>query len=163
VGKIYFFMNKYTFFISILLFTFICLFFSFGPTHDLKANLAPATLKPLENADSRDYVETNNDQMLQLNFQFRTKTKTLRSNLSMPYYQVAEIEKSIDSKEYIFEIIPKKGKSSDEVLLEVRLKNQHAKNSKKSPNHRKEILVKFNEEARVTLKGITLRIQPELI
>ncbi|MGZ3809476.1 MAG: hypothetical protein ACXVCE_15440 [Bacteriovorax sp.] len=45
-------------------------------------------------APKSDVVESN-PQMINLNMQFRSKHKTLKSDLSMPFYQTAELEKKI--------------------------------------------------------------------
>lgn len=96
-------------------------------------------------------------QIVNLNLSFKAKHKSVKSNLAMPFYQTAELEKTIDNKDYYFEINPKKGKNSEEIELDVRLFN---KDKSKSIAH-KEITIKINEEAKVSMKGVTIKIRPE--
>jgi len=41
---------------------------------------------------------SQNSQIVNLNMQFKANNKTIKSELSMPFYQTAEFEKKIDKK-----------------------------------------------------------------
>lgn len=98
----------------------------------------------------------NNAQMVNLNLQFKSKNKTEKSNLTMPFYQTAELERKIGDKSALIEILPKRGKSSDEITLE--MKFYRAAGSKAF--YKKEIVAKMNEDSHVTFRGFNLRVRP---
>ena len=92
-------------------------------------------------------------QMVNLNIQIKGKSKIVSSDLAMPFYQTAELEKKVDDKSYFFIVNPKKGKNPQEVELEVKLYN-----SKKSKViAKKEITAKMNQETVVSMKGVMFK------
>lgn len=92
-------------------------------------------------------------QMVNLNIQIKGKSKIVSSDLAMPFYQTAELEKKVDDKSYYFIVNPKKGKNPQEVELEVKLYN-----SKKSKViAKKEIITKINQETVVSMKGVMFK------
>lgn len=102
-------------------------------------------------------AETN-PQMINLNMQFKTKNATLKSDLAMPFYQKAEIEKHINNKNVLIEVNPRHGKNVNEVAIEMKFYN--ASGSKAFA--KKEIIAKLGEESKVTVKGMTVRVTPVL-
>lgn len=101
----------------------------------------------------------SNSQMINLNMQFKSKHKTVKSDLAMPFYQTAEIEKKLDNKNnLLIEVNPRRGKNSNEVEIEMRFfKTAGAKAFAK-----KEIIAKIGEESKVSVKGVTVRVTPVL-
>jgi len=92
-------------------------------------------------------------QMVNLNIQIKGKSKIVSSDLAMPFYQTAELEKKVDNKNYYFIVNPKKGKNPQEVELEVKLYN-----SKKSKViAKKDITAKMNQETVVSMKGVMFK------
>ncbi len=92
-------------------------------------------------------------QMVNLNIQIKGKSKIVSSDLAMPFYQTAELEKKVDNKNYYFIVNPKKGKNPQEVELEVKLYN-----SKKSKViAKKDIIAKMNQETVVSMKGVMFK------
>ncbi len=92
-------------------------------------------------------------QMVNLNIQIKGKSKIISSDLAMPFYQTAELEKKVDNKSYYFVVNPKKGKNPEEVELEVKLFN-----SKKSKViAKKDIITKINQETVVSMKGVMFK------
>lgn len=99
-----------------------------------------------------------NMQMVNLNLQFKGKNKLENSDISMPFYQTAEIEKTIDSKDYLISINPKQGLTDKEVNLEIRLINP--KNSKLIA--KKEIKTSYNRNTNVSIKGLSFMVTPTI-
>ena len=101
-----------------------------------------------------------NPQMINLNLQFKGKdNKTLKSDLSMPFYQTAEIERKFDSKNNVLiEVNPRRTKNSDEVSIEMRF----YKASGARAFAKKEIIAKLGVESKITVKGMTVRVTPIL-
>ncbi|MDD4974001.1 MAG: hypothetical protein PHY93_06600 [Bacteriovorax sp.] len=99
-----------------------------------------------------------NPQMINLNMQFKAKNKTLKSDLSMPFYQTAELEKHFDNKNVLIEVNPRRGKNSNEVAIEMRF----YKSSGAKAFAKKEIIAKLGEESKITVKGMTVRVTPVL-
>jgi hypothetical protein len=99
-----------------------------------------------------------NPQMINLNMQFKAKNKTLKSDLSMPFYQTAELEKRFDNKNVLIEVNPRRGKNSNEVAIEMRF----YKSSGAKAFAKKEIIAKLGEESKITVKGMTVRVTPLL-
>lgn len=99
-----------------------------------------------------------NPQMINLNMQFKTKKKTLKSDLAMPFYQTAELENKFDDKKGLIEINPRLGKNKDEVAIEMKF----YKSSGSKAYAKKEIIAKLGEESKVSVKGMTVRITPVL-
>lgn len=103
-------------------------------------------------------IDSVDAQMVNLNIQIKGKKKAVKTDLAMPFYQTAELEKKIDNKDLMFEVNPKKGKSSDEVELEVRLLNK--KGSKVIA--KKEIVARINKESTISMKGVTFKVTPAI-
>jgi hypothetical protein len=99
-----------------------------------------------------------NPQMINLNMQFKAKNKTLKSDLAMPFYQTAELEKRFDNKNILIEVNPRRGKNSNEVAIEMRF----YKSSGAKAFAKKEIIAKLGEESKITVKGMTIRVTPVL-
>ncbi len=100
----------------------------------------------------------SNSQMINLNMQFKSKNKTVKSDLSMPYYQTAELEKKIDNKNVFIEVNPRKGKNSNEVEIEMKF----FKSSGSKAFAKKEIIAKIGEESKISIKGLTVKVTPVL-
>ena len=100
----------------------------------------------------------NNSQMINLNLQFRSHHKTVTSELAMPYYQTAELEKTFDKKNYLIEVNPRHGKKNDEVEIEMRF----YKTAGSKAFAKKEIIAKIGEESTVSIKGMTVKVTPVL-
>jgi hypothetical protein len=102
---------------------------------------------------------STNPQMINLNMQFRAKNKTMKSELSMPFYQTAEIERKFDSSNNVFiEVNPRHGKNNNEVSIEMKF----YKTSGAKAFAKKEIVAKLGEESKISVKGMTVRITPVL-
>lgn len=97
-------------------------------------------------------------QMVNLNMQFKSNNKTLKSDLSMPFYQTAELEKHFEKKNVLIEVNPRRGKNSNEVEIEMRF----YKSSGAKAFAKKDIIAKLGEESKITVKGMTVRITPVL-
>ncbi len=101
---------------------------------------------------------TINSQMVNLNMQFKANNKTLKSDLSMPFYQVAELEKKFNNKNYLIKVNPRRGKNLNEV--EIELKFFHSNSEKAFA--KKEIIAVLGEESKVSVKGVSVKITPVL-
>ena len=97
-------------------------------------------------------------QMVNLNIQIKTKKKTIKSDLAIPYYQTAELEKKINNKNYYFELNPKKGLNPNEVDIEVKLFNKQGS----KVIAKKEVIAYVNKESSVSMKGLTFKLTPEI-
>lgn len=104
------------------------------------------------------YASIDGQQMVNLNLQIKGKKKSVKSDINMPFYQTAELEKKIDNRDYYFEVNPKKGTNPNDVDIEVRLLN---KNGSKIIA-KKEIQAKLNKESVVSMKGVTIKVTPEI-
>jgi hypothetical protein len=103
-------------------------------------------------------TETN-PQMINLNMQFKAKSKIIKSDLSMPFYQTAEIEKKFDKKtDILVEVNPRYGKNGDEVAIEMKF----YKESGAKAFAKREVVAKFGEETKVKVKGMSVKITPTL-
>ena len=103
-------------------------------------------------------ISQPNSQMINLNLQFKSHHKILTSELAMPYYQTAELEKTFDKKNYLIEVNPRHGKSNDEVEIEMRF----YKTAGSKAFAKKEIIAKIGEESTVSIKGMTVKVTPVL-
>lgn len=92
-------------------------------------------------------------QMVNLNIQIKGKSKIVSSDLAMPFYQTAELEKKVDDKNYYFIVNPKKGKNPQEIELEVKLYN--SKKSKVIAT--KDFITKINQETVISMKGVMFK------
>ena len=120
-----------------------------------------AAINPKADLNLKSSSEANsqaNSQMINLNLQFRSHHKILTSELAMPYYQTAELEKSFDKKNYLIEVNPRHGKKSDEVEIEMRF----FKTAGSKAFAKKEIIAKIGEESTISIKGMTVKVTPVL-
>jgi hypothetical protein len=95
-------------------------------------------------------------QMVNLNMQFRSHEQTIKSDLSMPLYQTAEIEKKFGKKNYLISFNPKQGKKSDEVNIEVKF----LRPSNSKVFYKKEIVAKINQQTIISAKGMVIQLTP---
>lgn len=121
-------MNKRTWLFSLL----ISIFFSVGAS----ASIAP--------------------QMINLNMQFKAHDHTAKSELSMPLYQTAEIEKRMGKKNYLISFNPKEGKNPNEVTIEVKF----LRPSNSKVIFKKEIVAKLNHQSIISAKGMMIELTP---
>ena len=103
------------------------------------------------------FADTNS-QMINLNMQFKAKNKILKSDLAIPYYQTAELEKHFDNKNILIEVHPRRGKNSNEVEIEMKF----YKSSGAKAFAKKDIIAKIGEESKISVKGMTVRVTPVL-
>ena len=101
---------------------------------------------------------TKSAQMVNLNLQFKAKNKTVNSDLTMPFYQTAELEKKVGDKNVLVEINPRRGKHADEIALEMKF----YKASGTRAFYKKEIIAKVNQDSRVSFRGMSVRVRPVL-
>lgn len=99
-----------------------------------------------------------NPQMINLNMQFKSHNKILKSDLAMPFYQTAELEKKINNKNVLIEVNPRRGKNSNEVAIEIKFFKQ----SGQKAFAKKEIIAKLGEESKISVKGISMKVTPVL-
>jgi len=97
-----------------------------------------------------------NSQLVNLNLQIKSKNKITSSDLMMPFYQSAELEKMIGNRNVFIELNPKRGKLLDEISLEVKFSNA----SGAKAFFKKEIVAKVNQLSKISYKGITLQVKP---
>lgn len=121
-------MNNKTWLFSLLL----SVFFSFGT----QASIGP--------------------QMINLNMQFKAQDHTAKSDLSMPLYQTAEIEKKLGNKNYLISLNPRQGKNSNEVTIEVKF----LRPSNSKVIYKKEIVAKLNQQSVISAKGMMIHLTP---
>lgn len=130
-------------------FSFLVLLIAVSGSFSFKAS---ASISPMPKLDT-------NPQMINLNMQFKSKNKTMKSDLAMPFYQTAEIEKKFDKKNNILiEVNPRRGKNSNEIAIEMKF----YKASGARAFAKKEIIARLGEESKVTVKGMTVRVTPVL-
>lgn len=121
---------------------FVMLSFCFNYSAALQASINP----------------TPNSQLVGLNLQIKSKKNTMNSDIMMPFYQTAELEKMIGNKNIFIELNPKRGKYSDEISIE--LKFSHASGSKAF--FKKEIIAKVNQVSKLSYRGMSIQIRPVL-
>jgi hypothetical protein len=114
-----------------------------------------ASIAPISHTKSEDSV---NSQIVSLNMQFKSRNKVVKSDLAMPFYQTAELEKKVDNKNVLIEVNPRRGKNSNEVEIELKF----YKASGARAFAKKEIVAKLGEESKVSVKGLTVRVTPAL-
>lgn len=102
---------------------------------------------------------SNNPQMISLNLQFRAKNKMVSSDLVMPFYQKAEFEKTVGDKNVFVELNPRRGKSADEISLEMKLFRAGGGGK---PFYKKEFIAKVNQESKLTMRGMSVKVTPVL-
>ena len=98
------------------------------------------------------------NQLVNLNFQIKSKNKMVKSELMMPFYQTAELERKIGDKNILIEINPRRGKNADEISLD--MKFYRASGSKAF--YKKEIIAKLNENSSISFRGMSLKVKPVL-
>jgi hypothetical protein len=106
--------------------------------------------------DPKAMSAANNAQMVNLNLQFKSKNKTVKSNLTMPFYQTAELERKIGDKNVLIEINPKRGKNSEEISLEMKF----YKVSGSKAFYKKEFVARLNQDSHVSFRGMNLKVRP---
>ena len=99
-----------------------------------------------------------NSQMINLNMKFKAKNQVLKSDLAIPYYQTAELEKKFDNKNVLIEVNPRRGKNSNEVAIEMKF----YKSSGAKAFAKKDIIAIIGEESKISVKGMTIRVTPVL-
>lgn len=101
---------------------------------------------------------SSSPQMINLNMQFKAKNKILKSDLSIPFYQTAELEKNFDNKNILIDVNPRRGKNKNEVEIEMKF----YKSSGAKAFAKKEFIAKLGEESKISVKGMTVRVTPVL-
>lgn len=119
------------------------------------ASLVPVSAVASINASA---MNASSAQMVNLNFQYKSNNKLVKSDLVMPFYQTAELERTIGNKNVLIEINPKKGKNADEIMLEMKF----FRASGTKAFYKKEIVARVNEVSHITYRGMSLRVKPIL-
>lgn len=102
---------------------------------------------------------TNNAQLVNLNLQIKSRNKTVKSDLMMPFYQTAELEKKIGDKNVLIELNPRRGKNADEINLEMKF----YKASGSRAFYKKEIVAKVNQDSHINIRGMQVRVRPSSV
>lgn len=110
------------------------------------------------NSKAMNASAVNNAQMVNLNLQIKSKNKMVKSDLTMPFYQTAELEKKVGDKNVLIELNPRRGKNPDEIALELKF----YKASGAKAFYKKEIIAKVNQESRVSFRGMSVKVRPVL-
>lgn len=97
-----------------------------------------------------------NAQMVNLNLQLHSKNKMVKSDIALPFYQTAELEKKVGDKNVFIELNPRHGKKSDEIALEIKL----SKHSGGKILFKKEIVAKINQESQINYHGMSMKVKP---
>lgn len=118
--------------------------------------LSLSTQNAFSSIDTHAMNAVGSAQMVSLNLQYKTKNKVVKSNLMMPFYQTAELERQIGDKNVLIEINPKRGKLANEVALEMKFYNSAGSKA----FLKKEVVAKLNEDAHFKFRGQTLKIRP---
>lgn len=100
----------------------------------------------------------SNNQLVNLNLQIKSRNKMVKSELMMPFYQTAELERKIGDKNILIEINPRRGKNADEIALD--MKFYRASGAKAF--YKKEIIAKLNENSSISFRGMSLKVKPVL-
>lgn len=99
------------------------------------------------------------NQMVNLNLQFKSRNNKIeKSELLMPFYQTAELERKMGKQNVLIEINPRRGKNPNEVALDMRF--YRAAGTKAF--YKKEIIAIVNEESRISFKGLSMKVRPVL-
>lgn len=102
-------------------------------------------------------ISSISPQLVNLNLEFVGKRGQIKSDLTIPFYQVAELEKNLDNKIHSIEINPKK--TLDPKVVELEIRYQVGKGLKPL---KKKIEVKINEMTKISLRGMTLKVTPTI-
>ena len=94
--------------------------------------------------------------MINLNMHFKAQAHSAKSELSMPLYQTAEIEKKLGKKNYLISLNPRQGKNLNEVTIEVKF----LKPSNSKVIFKKEIVAKLNQQSVISSHGMMLQLTP---
>lgn len=97
-------------------------------------------------------------QIVNLNMKFKSRDKILKSDLAMPFYQTAELEKKFDHKNVLIEVNPRPTKNNNEVSIGMKF----YRSSGAKAYAKKDIIAKLGEESKISVKGITVSITPVL-
>lgn len=100
----------------------------------------------------------NNNQLVNLNFQIKSKNKMVKSELIMPFYQTAELERKIGDKNILIEINPRRGKKADEISLDMKF----YRTAGSKAFYKKEVIAKLNEDSKVSFRGMSFKVRPVL-
>lgn len=100
----------------------------------------------------------NNAQMVNLNLQLKSRNEVVKSDLMMPFYQTAELEKNIGNKNVLIEMSPRRGKNAGEISLEMKF----YRSSGGRPFFKKEFIAKINEESKINIRGLSVKVKPVL-
>lgn len=100
----------------------------------------------------------SNNQLVNLNLQIKSRNKMVKSELMMPFYQTAELERKIGDKNILIEINPRRGKNANEIALD--MKFYRASGTKAF--YKKEIIAKLNENSSISFRGMSLKVKPVL-
>ncbi len=95
-------------------------------------------------------------QMINLNLHFKTTESSIKSDLSIPLYQTAEIEKRLGKKNYLISFNPRQGKNSDEINIEIKF----LRPSNSKVLFKKQIVAKLNRQSIISAKGMMLSMTP---
>ncbi len=102
---------------------------------------------------------SNNAQMVNLNLSIKSKNQTVKSDLMMPFYQTAELERKVGNKNVLIELNPRRGKTADEINLELKF----YKASGSRAFYKKEIVAKVNQESHINLRGMLVKVRPSSV
>lgn len=122
----------------------------------IAVSLVPVTVSA--NINYKAMNAKNSQQMINLNLQYKSNNKVVKSDLMMPYYQTAELERIIGNKNVFIEINPRHGKNPDEVTLDMKF----YRTAGAKAFYKKEIIAKMNEVSLINVKGISLKVRPVL-
>ncbi len=100
--------------------------------------------------------QLNSSQLVSLNLELKSKNEKVKSNLVMPFYQTAELEKKVGDKNFLIELNPKRGKNLNEIAVELKLFRQNGSRA----IYKKEIIARLNEDAMISIKGLSLKVRP---
>ena len=98
----------------------------------------------------------NNAQLVNLNLQLKSRNEVVKSNLMMPFYQTAELQKNIGNKNVLIEMSPRRGKNAGEISLEMKF----YRSSGGRPFFKKEFIAKINEESKLSVRGLSVKVKP---
>lgn len=102
---------------------------------------------------------SNNAQLVNLNLQIKSRNKTVKSDLMMPFYQTAELERKVGDKNVLIELNPRRGKNADEINLEMKF----YKASGARAFYKKEIVAKVNQDSHINIRGMQVRVRPSSV
>lgn len=100
----------------------------------------------------------NNAQMVNLNLQFKSKNKTVKSKLTMPFYQTAEFERVVGDKNVLVEVNPRRGKNAEEITLEMKFYRV----SGGKPFYIKDFTARMNQNSTLNMRGLSVKVRPVL-